>query len=68
MTKIPSLILLLVGIALMIAGLAAADSISSDIARFFTGSPSDRSVWLLLGGLASATVGFIGFFRRGKSA
>ncbi|HLP01521.1 MAG TPA: DUF3185 family protein [Opitutaceae bacterium] len=68
MNKIPSLILIVAGVALMIAGLSAADSISSDLARFFAGSAFARSVWLLLGGLASATVGFIGFFRRVKSA
>jgi hypothetical protein len=49
-----------VGIVLLSMGVSASDSIGSEISRFFTGNPSDRSIWLMLGGLASIVLGSAG--------
>ena len=57
MNKATGLALLVVGIVLIIFGVNASDSIGSDISRFFTGTPTDKSMWLLLGGVAAAIVG-----------
>ena len=55
--------LLIVGIALLIFGSHAADSLSSDLSRAFNGVPTDKAIWLLLGGGASAIVGAVLTFR-----
>jgi len=57
MNKILSLVLLIAGVILIGYGLSASDSIGSSFSRFFTGSPTDRTIWLLLGGIAAAVVG-----------
>ena len=57
MNKATGLALLVVGIVLIIFGINASDSIGSDLSRFFTGTPTDKSMWLLLGGIASSIVG-----------
>ena len=58
------LALLAVGIALIIFGINASDSFSSEAKRFFTGTPTDKSMWLLLGGIAATTVGAVTTLRR----
>ena len=51
------LALLVIGIVLIIFGINASNSFGSDVSRFFTGSPTDKSVWMLIGGIASVAVG-----------
>jgi hypothetical protein len=50
MNKIVFLGLLAGGIVLMILGISATQSFSSDVSRFFTGSPTDKAVWMLIVG------------------
>ena len=57
MNKAFSLALLAGGIALMIIGINATNSFSSDVSKFFTGSPTDKAVWMLIIGLAAAVIG-----------
>ncbi len=57
MNKAFSLALLVGGVVLMILGITAMDSFSSDVSRFFTGSPTDKAMWLLIGGLVAAVAG-----------
>ncbi len=57
MNKALGIALLALGIILIIFGINASNSIGSDFSRFFTGSPTDKSIWLLLGGVASLIVG-----------
>jgi hypothetical protein len=57
MNKALSLALLVGGVVLMIIGINATSSFSSDVSKFFTGSPTDKAVWMLIGGLAAAIVG-----------
>ena len=63
MNKPVSLAFLVIGIILVIYGIAALDSFSSDISKFFTGSPTDKTVWLLLGGIFGIIIGSAGLFR-----
>ena len=60
MNKGISVALLVVGIVLIIWGVNALESFSSDVSRFFTGSPTDKSIWLLIGGIAVTLVGLFG--------
>jgi len=57
MKAVISLVLLVVGIVLIVFGVGATNSFSSDVSRFFTGSPTDRAVWMLIGGIAAVVVG-----------
>ena len=57
MNKIASLALLAGGVVLIILGIQATDSFSSDVSRFFTGSPTDKAIWMLIGGIAAAVAG-----------
>jgi hypothetical protein len=67
MNKALSLALLVGGIVLIIYGISAADSLGSDISRFFTGNPTDRTIWLLVGGVVAAAIGAVGLGRGSKS-
>jgi len=60
MTRIISLALLIAGVVLIIYGVNASESISSDISRLFTGSPTDRTVWFLIAGIAATALGASG--------
>ena len=63
MNKIVSLALLVGGVALIIIGINAMNSFSSDVSRFFTGSPTDKAIWMLIGGIVAAVIGLFGTLR-----
>jgi Protein of unknown function (DUF3185) len=66
MNKIISLTLLIGGVVLMIVGINATNSFGSDVSRFFTGSPTDKAIWMLLGGTVAAVVGLVSTLRSWK--
>lgn len=68
MNKLFSLILLVGGVILIIYGVSAADSLGSDLSRFFTGSPTEKSIWLLIGGIIATAVGLGGIARGSKAS
>lgn len=64
MNRIASLALLVLGIILLGLGWDAYRSVSSDVSRVFTGAPTNRALWLLIGG-GLATVAGLGGLSRG---
>lgn len=60
------LALLIGGVVLMIFGFNAANSAGSEISKFFTGNPTDKSMWMIIGGAVAAVIGAVSFF-RGRS-
>ena len=66
MNKALSIALFAGGIVLIVVGVNATKSFSSDVSRFFTGSPTDKAVWMLMGGIAAAVIGFFGTMRGAK--
>ena len=68
MNETLSLALLAGGIVLLIIGINATNSFGSDVSRFFTGSPTDKSIWLIIGGVAATAVGLTMTLRRPKGA
>jgi hypothetical protein len=66
MNKAISLAVLAGGILLLIFGIIAYDSSSSDISRFFTGSATDKSIWMLVGGVVATVLGLAGLLHGSK--
>jgi len=66
MNKILSLVLLAIGVMLVVYGVSASNSVGSDFSRMFTGSPTDKSMWLLIGGIALAVIGAGGLIRGSR--
>lgn len=67
MNKLISLAVLAGGIVLIVIGINATHSFSSDVSRFFTGSPTDKAIWMLIGGIVAAVVGLVGALRSGRT-
>ena len=67
MNRAVSLAILAGGVILLIYGAAASNSFSSDISRFFTGSPSDKAMWMLIGGVVVIIIGLVGLLRGSKA-
>lgn len=68
MNRIVSLALLVGGVALIVIGINATNSFSSDVSRFFTGSPTDKAIWMLIGGIVAAIVGLTMTLRGSKQS
>jgi amino acid permease len=68
MNKLISLVLFIGGIILVIYSMRASDSISSSFSRFFTGSPTDKTIWLLISGIVASALGAGGLLRGSKSS
>ena len=64
MNKGMSVALLVAGVILLVFGLNAYHSASSDVSRFFTGAPTDKALWLLVCGVVAGIVGFLGVARK----
>lgn len=60
MNKAAAFALLAGGIVLAVFGMNAMDSVSSDISRFFTGAPTDKATWMLVGGIVMLVAGVVG--------
>jgi len=57
MPSVVGIVLLVVGVVLMIFGMQASASVGSRLSELFTGAPSDRTIWLLVAGIAAAILG-----------
>jgi hypothetical protein len=60
MNRVFAFAVLIVGVALIITGIGASDSINSSFSRLFTGTPTAKTLWLLVGGAAVAATGLFG--------
>ena len=60
MNSMISIALIIAGVVLLIMGVAAMDSLSSDLSRFFTGTPTDKSVWMFIAGILALIAGGAG--------
>ena len=59
--------ILAVGIVLIIFGINESNSLGSSFSRFFTGNPTDKTMWLLIGGIAAIIVGAVLALRSAKT-
>jgi hypothetical protein len=67
MNRILSLSFLIGGIILLAYGVSASDSVSSGFSRLFTGAPTDKTIWLMIGGAAAIVMGASGLLLGPKS-
>jgi multisubunit Na+/H+ antiporter MnhB subunit len=59
MNNIVGLAIFALGVVLIIFGFNESQSFSSDVSRFFTGNPTDRSIWFIVGGAIAIIAGLI---------
>jgi LPXTG-motif cell wall-anchored protein len=57
MQSVIGMALLVVSGVLITFGMQASASLGSRLSELFTGTPSDRTIWLLLAGMVAAIVG-----------
>ena len=57
MNNIAGLAILALGVVLLVFGFNESHSLSSDVSRTFTGNPTDRSMWLIIGGAVAVIAG-----------
>jgi hypothetical protein len=65
MKKFVWIALLAVGVILIVLGVQGMNSLESDVSRFFRGTPTDKSVWMLIGGILSGVMGVVGLMKKG---
>jgi len=65
MSRVIGIAFLVVGVVLILFGMNASASLGSRVSELFTGAPSDRTIWLLLAGVAAAIVG-LGMLLAGR--
>jgi Protein of unknown function (DUF3185) len=58
--------LLIGGIVLIVFGFQSLHSFGNDVSRFFTGSPTDKTMMLFVGGAIAAAAGLFGLVFAGK--
>ena len=66
MNKAIGIALVAVGIALIIYGIDASNSASSSLSRTFNGTPTNKTLWLLVGGIGAAIVGLVLSFKPAR--
>ena len=64
--RILAIVLIVAGVCLLFYGMQASHSFSSGLSRLFTGSPTDRTIWLISGGLVAAVAGLFMLMRSVK--
>lgn len=67
MDKTISLAILAAGILLVVFGINASNSISSDISRVFTDAPTDKAIWMLVGGVVVTIIGLAALLRGSRN-
>jgi hypothetical protein len=67
MNKTFAIALLVGGIVLLVFGFNESNSFGSDVNRFFTGNPTDKAMWMIVGGAVAAVAGLVMTMRGSKS-
>jgi hypothetical protein len=66
MTKMISVALIVGGIVLLYFGGQSFHSFSNDVSRVFTGAPTDRTMFLIAGGVVATVAGLVGLTLSAK--
>lgn len=60
MTKAISIALIVSGVVLLYFGGQSFHSLGNEVSRFFTGSPTNKTIWLIAGGVVATIAGITG--------
>lgn len=60
MIKAISVALIAGGVVLLYFGGQSFHSLANDMSRVFTGAPTDKTIWLIAGGIVATLAGLIG--------
>ncbi len=60
MIKAISLALIAGGVVLLYFGGQSFHSLANDVSRTFTGAPTDKTIWLIAGGVVATLAGLVG--------
>jgi hypothetical protein len=66
MTRAVSLALVIGGVLLLYFGGQSLHSFGNEVSKLFTGSPTDKTIWLLVGGAVATVAGLIGLAASGR--
>ena len=66
--KVIGLLALVAAVILVIYGLNASDSLGSEVNEVLTGNPTDRAMWLMIGGAVLGVLGLVLLARGGRTA
>ena len=55
------------GLATPPGSINASNSVGSDLSNLFTGKPTDKAVWFIIGGAAALVIGLFGTLVTGRS-
>lgn len=64
MSRIPFLAFLVIGVILLVYGINAANSVSSSVTQAVSGTPTDRSIWLIILGAVGIVAGGFGLILK----
>ena len=64
MNKSMGIVFLVVGLLLLGYGFASNDSAASGLSRLFTGAPTDKTIFLLVGGAILSIIGAVQLIRK----
>ena len=62
MQKVTGIIFIAIGIFLLLWGRKIADSVGSQVQQVFTGAPTDRAMYLYIGGIVLVILGIAQMF------
>jgi hypothetical protein len=67
-SRVLGFVLLAVGLALLLFGLNATDSVTDSVSEGLTGKYTDKTMWFIIGGIAASIGGLAMVFlgRRGR--
>lgn len=63
--KLPAVILIVLGVALLIWGFQLSDSAANEISKTFTGASTDEVMYRYISGAVCLVAGLFLFFRKG---
>ena len=66
MTRAVSLALVIGGVLLLYFGGQSLHSFGNEVSKLFTGSPTDKTIWLLVCGAVATVAGLIGLAASGR--
>jgi hypothetical protein len=60
-------LLLIAGLVVLGVGINAANSVASESSQVVTGTPTDKALWLMLGGGLISLAGLVGLLRKSSA-